>query len=138
MFQAVAEFVRLGTWKHKVAAIMTLSQVAEVVEEETQMDEIVKLLLRRSIHNYCSLSILPLEHMNDPHPRVRYAALHAMGQTATDCTPYVQEAWAQEVVENYRIGKRLEVLGFDCLRDGDGRPHSSGGLPCLCGLRELR
>lgn len=42
----MAEFIRIGTWKHKVAAIMTLSQVAEVVEEETQMDEIVKLLLR--------------------------------------------------------------------------------------------
>ncbi|KAF4751010.1 hypothetical protein FOZ62_026640 [Perkinsus olseni] len=83
VFQTVAEFVRIGTWKHKVAAIMTLSQVAEVVEEETQMDEIVKLLL---------------QHMGDQHPRVRYAALHAMGQTATDCTPYVQEAWSQEVL----------------------------------------
>ncbi len=51
--------------KFQVAALMSLSQCAEVVEEQSHIDEIVTLLLK---------------HMTDPHPRVRYAALHALGQ----------------------------------------------------------
>ena len=82
VFSVVGEFIR-QTWQHKVAAIMTLSQCAEVIEDESHTDAVVQLLL---------------EQVSDPHPRVRYAALHALGQSSTDCAPHIQEAWHEEVL----------------------------------------
>lgn len=82
VFSIVGEFIRLS-WQHKVAAIMTLSQVAEVIEDESHTDAIVQLLLAQ---------------LNDAHPRVRYAALHALGQSSTDCAPHIQEAWHEEIL----------------------------------------
>ena len=82
VFSIVGEFIRM-TWQHKVAAIMTLSQVAEVIEDESHTDAVVQLLLAQ---------------LSDPHPRVRYAALHALGQSSTDCSPHIQEAWHEEIL----------------------------------------
>ena len=82
VFSIVGEFIR-QTWQHKVAAIMTLSQCAEVIEDESHTDAIVQLLLQQ---------------ISDPHPRVRYAALHALGQSSTDCAPHIQEAWHEQIL----------------------------------------
>jgi len=76
VFANVRQFVNTDSWKHKYVAIMSLSQCAEIVEQESHVDEIVKLLV----------AMLP-----DAHPRVRYAALHAIGQISTDHSPYLQE-----------------------------------------------
>jgi hypothetical protein len=82
VFACVGEFIR-QTWQHKVAAIMALSQCAEVVDDDSHTDAIVQLLL---------------EQLKDPHPRVRYAALHALGQSSTDCAPHIQEAWHEQIL----------------------------------------
>ena len=82
VFAIVGEFIR-GDWQHKVAAIMTLSQCAEVIEDEAHTDAVVQLLL---------------EQVADAHPRVRYAALHAIGQSSTDCAPHMQEAWHEQIL----------------------------------------
>ena len=82
VFSVVGEFIR-QTWQHKVAAVMTLSQCAEVIEDDSHTDAIVQLLL---------------EQVKDPHPRVRYAALHALGQSSTDCAPHMQETWHEQVL----------------------------------------
>jgi len=83
VFQLVGEYLN-QTWKHKVTALMTLSQVAETVEEEDQVDQIINLLIQAT---------------QDPHMRVRYAALHAIGQTSTDHQPYVQEKHGDRLVQ---------------------------------------
>ena len=83
VFASVAEFIAQPRWQCKVAGLMTLSQVAEIVEEDGHSDEIMKLML---------------QFISDPHPRVRYAALHAIGQVSTDCAPHVQEAWHTLVI----------------------------------------
>lgn len=82
LFTTVRQFVG-STWKHKLVAVMCLSQSAEVVVDESQVDEIVGLLV--------SL-------VNDAHPRVRYAALHAIGQTSTDQSPYIQETHSELIL----------------------------------------
>lgn len=82
VFAVVGEFIRM-TWQHKVAAIMSISQCAEVIEDDSHTDAIVQLLLQQ---------------LDDPHPRVRYAALHALGQSSTDCSPHIQEAWHEQVL----------------------------------------
>jgi hypothetical protein len=82
VFSVVGEFIQ-QTWQHKVAAIMTLSQCAEVIEDESHIDAVVELLLSQT---------------NDAHPRVRYAALHALGQSSTDCAPHIQEAWHEQIL----------------------------------------
>jgi importin-5 len=82
VFAVVGEFIR-QTWQHKVAAIMSISQCAEVIEDDAHTDAIVQLLLGS---------------LEDAHPRVRYAALHALGQSSTDCAPHIQEAWHEQVL----------------------------------------
>jgi HEAT repeat protein len=82
VFALVGEFIR-QSWQHKVSAIMTLSQCAEVIEDDSHTDAVVQLLL---------------EQLKDPHPRVRYAALHALGQSSTDCSPHIQEAWHEQIL----------------------------------------
>ncbi|CAK0884201.1 unnamed protein product [Prorocentrum cordatum] len=76
VFANVREYVNHADWKRKYVAMMTLSQCAETVQDEAHVDEIARLLV----------SLL-----SDGHPRVRFAALHAIGQTAADHTPYLQE-----------------------------------------------
>mmetsp|Transcript_56656 Transcript_56656/g.165735 ORF Transcript_56656/g.165735 Transcript_56656/m.165735 type:complete len:1086 (+) Transcript_56656:83-3340(+) len=83
VFEGVRSFVGSGDWKHRYVAVMTLSQSAETVQLEAHVDEIVRLLL----------SLL-----SDGHPRVRYAALHAIGQTSTDHSPYLQEQHSEVVL----------------------------------------
>lgn len=76
IFDNVRRYVNLDSWKHKYVAVMTLSQCVETVQQESHVDEIMGLLV----------SLL-----QDQHPRVRFAALHAIGQTSTDHCPYLQE-----------------------------------------------
>jgi hypothetical protein len=83
VFAVVGEFVKQSAWQYKVAGLMAVSQVAEIIEDNAHTDEIMKLLL---------------SHANNEHPRVRYAALHAIGQVATDCAPHVEEVWHEQVI----------------------------------------
>merc|ERR1719253_478357 len=82
VFPLVAAYMQ-QTWTHKVVGLMTLSQLAESIKDEAQVDQIVTQLVAS---------------FADPHPRVRYAALHAVGQTATDQQPYVQEKHGEMLV----------------------------------------
>ena len=84
VFANVRAYVGQGdSWKHRYAAIMTLSQCAETVEKEEHVDQIVGLLV---------------SFLQDAHPRVRYAALHAIGQTSADHSPYLQEQHCELVM----------------------------------------
>ena len=85
VFQTVGEFLSQPRWQGRVAAVMALSQIAEIIEEDAHSDEIVRLLLAQ------------LAEPNQ-HPRVKYAAIHSLGQVATDCSPHVEEAWHAEVI----------------------------------------
>eukprot|EP00971_Amphidinium_carterae_P208721 4140970-Amphidinium_carterae.2 len=97
-------------WKQRVVASMTLSQCAESVEDEAHVDEIVQKLVvmmqdRLSLRRTCRYSKKRFGHPGcnhleqDEHPRVRYAVLHALGQTSTDQAPYVQD-WCARVLND--------------------------------------
>ncbi|CAE8653253.1 unnamed protein product, partial [Polarella glacialis] len=83
IFSNAREFAHSPNWKCRHAAVATLSQCAQTVEEDEHVDEIVQL----------SVSLL-----EDDHPRVRYSALHVLGQTASDHSPYLQERHHQAIL----------------------------------------
>jgi hypothetical protein len=82
VFQLVGEYLQ-QSWKHKLVALMNLSQLAETVEAENEVDQIVDLLISA---------------LADGHPRVRFASMHAIGQTSTDHQPYIQETHGEKLM----------------------------------------
>merc|ERR1719188_1952 len=83
LFQLVAQFASQEAWQAKLAALTAVKQTVEYVEETEHMNEMAKLLLA---------------HMDHPHPRVRYTALHALGQLSNDQAPQFQDSWHATVM----------------------------------------
>jgi len=72
-------------WKYRSAALMAVSAIGEGCHD--QMLPLLKEMVD---------GLLPF--LNDPHPRVRYAACNALGQMATDFSPDFQEKFHQDVI----------------------------------------
>lgn len=83
LFRLIGHFTSQASWQAKHAALAAIKQTVEYVEDPTHMAEMAKLLL---------------QHVDHPHPRVRYTALHAIGQLANDQAPQFQEAFHQTVM----------------------------------------
>jgi len=83
LFRLIGHFSSQEQWQAKHAALAAVKQTVEYVEEQGHVDEMAKLLLQNVDH---------------PHPRVRYTALHAIGQLANDQAPHFQENWHQTVM----------------------------------------
>ncbi|CAE6965142.1 Ipo5 [Symbiodinium natans] len=82
LFRLIAHFSQQESWQAKHAALAAVKQTVEYVEEE-HVDEMAKLLLG---------------HVDHPHPRVRFTALHGLGQLANDQSPHFQERSHQQVM----------------------------------------
>jgi hypothetical protein len=84
-FKYIPQFLNNPDWKHRHTGLMTISQTAEGCEEEYEahLANIVQMGLTRS---------------HDPHPRVRYAAIHCSAQLATDFQGTFQEKFHSSVV----------------------------------------
>ncbi|CAE7616580.1 IPO5 [Symbiodinium natans] len=72
-----------STWKQVRSCVMAVSQVVEYIEEEAWVDQCIDFLV---------------PHTSHAHPRVRYAAFQAVGQTAYDHDPYVAENHAETLL----------------------------------------
>jgi len=83
LFQLIGTFTAQAAWQAKHAALACVKQTVEYVEEKEHMAEMAKLLIA---------------HVNHAHPRVRYTALHAIGQLANDQAPQFQEAFHGQVM----------------------------------------
>lgn len=83
LFPMVGRYAEQDSWQAKLAALAAIKQTAEYVEEQSHIDEMTRLCL---------------QHLDHPHPRVRYTALHAVGQMANDQSPTFQEAWHKTVM----------------------------------------
>lgn len=72
-------------WKQRYAALMAISAVGEGSHKqmELMLDDIM-----RAVINF----------LNDPHPRVRYAACNAIGQMSTDFAPIFEKKFHEQVV----------------------------------------
>lgn len=70
-FQLIPTFLGSPEWQKRHAALMTISAIGEGCHKimQAELDNILKLVV---------------QFVRDPHPRVRYAACHAMGQMSTD------------------------------------------------------
>ncbi|CAE8709034.1 unnamed protein product, partial [Polarella glacialis] len=83
VFRLIGHFASQASWQAKHAALAAIKQTVEYVEEQAHVDEMAKLLL---------------QHVDHPHPRVRYTALHGIGQLANDQAPKFQETSHQTVM----------------------------------------
>jgi hypothetical protein len=83
LFQLVGAFIQQEDWKAKHAALAAVKQTVEYIEDPTHMAQCAQLLLSNVKH---------------PHPRVRYTALHAIGQLANDKAPQFQEQFHSQVM----------------------------------------
>jgi len=76
LFPLVARFAAEDKWQAKLAALAAVKQTVEYADEQEHINQMAELLLN---------------HVRHPHPRVRYTALHAIGQLANDQAPHFQE-----------------------------------------------
>ncbi|ORX51472.1 ARM repeat-containing protein [Piromyces finnis] len=76
-FELIPLMLQSQDWKERHAALMTISAIGEGCVK-VMIDELDKVL------------DLIIPHLNDPHPRVRHAACHAIGQMSTDFADVIQ------------------------------------------------
>ncbi|XP_067014129.1 importin-5 [Anabrus simplex] len=72
-------------WRYRHAALMALSAVGEGCHK--QMESMLNQIMDGV-----------LNFLNDPHPRVRYAACNAIGQMSTDFAPLFEKKFHEKVV----------------------------------------
>ena len=70
-------------WRYKNAGLMALSQVGEYLDDIQKIAPMIPVV------------ILHLQH---PNPKIRYAALHCLGQMADDMTEDFQESFHETVL----------------------------------------
>ncbi|KAK9870587.1 hypothetical protein WA026_008150 [Henosepilachna vigintioctopunctata] len=81
-------------WKQRHAALMALSAIGEGCHK--QMED----MLSQIINGVPGVMQGALSYLQDPHPRVRYAACNAIGQMSTDFAPVFQKEFHSTVVPN--------------------------------------
>lgn len=69
-------------WRTKHAGLMALSQVGEYIEDITHLAQMLPMVLKHLMHE---------------NPKVRYAALHCIGQLSDDQTEDFQETYYETV-----------------------------------------
>ena len=70
-------------WRYKNASLMAFSQVGEYIDD---------------IKNIGAMVPQVLQHLQHPNPRIRYAALHCIGQISDDMTEDFQETYGKDVL----------------------------------------
>lgn len=75
------------SWVHRHAALLGISQIGEGCQKqiEAKLGEVISLALRR---------------FQDPHPRVRWAAINCIGQMCTDFGPRIQKEFHESIVSS--------------------------------------
>ncbi|XP_043927244.1 importin-5 [Protopterus annectens] len=81
----IMQMLQNPDWKYRHAGLMALSAIGEGCHQQMEgiLNEIVNLVLL---------------FLQDPHPRVRYAACNAVGQMATDFAPGFQKKFHEKVI----------------------------------------
>ncbi|XP_074106518.1 karyopherin beta 3 [Cotesia typhae] len=72
-------------WKYRHAALMAISAVGEGCHK--QMEAILSQIMEGIV-----------QYLQDPHPRVRYAACNAVGQMSTDFAPTFEQKFHEKVI----------------------------------------
>lgn len=82
----VPQMLASHDWKQRHAALMALSAIGEGCHK--QMETILPEIMDGGV----------LRFLQDPHPRVRFAACNAIGQMATDFAPVFEKKFHDKVV----------------------------------------
>jgi hypothetical protein len=80
----ILEMVRQNNWRYQHAALMSLFQVGEFLDDMAEFEPIIEFVVN---------------FFQSEHPKVRFAALHVVGQTAEDCRPYFQAKFGKGLIE---------------------------------------
>jgi len=80
----ILEMVKVNNWRYQHAALMSLSQVGEFLDDMSEFDPIIQFVVN---------------FFQSEHPKVRFAALHVIGQTAEDCRPFFQNRFGKDLVD---------------------------------------
>ena len=75
--------IQNADWRYKNAALMAFSQVGEYIENITDIGAMVPVVL---------------QHLAHENPKVRFAALHCIGQISDDMTEDFQETYGSDVL----------------------------------------
>lgn len=81
----IPAYLQNPDWRNRHAALMTISQIGEGCQQQmaAKLEDVVGMLLR---------------HFGDPHARVRWAAINAVGQLSTDFGPDLQKKMHAAVI----------------------------------------
>ncbi|XP_078038874.1 karyopherin beta 3 [Augochlora pura] len=90
IIQNVPQMLHNSDWKYRHAALMAISAVGEGCHK--QMEAIVPQIMEGVI-----------EYLQDPHPRVRYAACNAVGQMSADFAPTFEKKFHSKVIPGLLI-----------------------------------
>lgn len=80
-------FLEHQDWKYRHAALTCISQIAEGCEKQMKQQKHLELIVDQVAARF-----------GDPHPRVRWAAINAMGQLETDLGPDLQNQFHAKVL----------------------------------------
>lgn len=83
--QNIPTMLSNSDWKYRHAALMAISAVGEGCHK--QMEAILPQIMEGVI-----------QYLQDPHPRVRYAACNAVGQMSTDFAPIFEKKFHDKVI----------------------------------------
>lgn len=86
LFKLIGHFSSQASWQAKHAALAAVKQTVEYVDGDSDMAHVSEM------------AQLLLAHVDHAHPRVRYTALHGLGQLANDQSPHFQEHSYKEVM----------------------------------------
>lgn len=100
LFSLVTQLAQQPDWRARHTALMSLAAVGESLQEH--MSSFVPQIVTELI--------VPLAQ--DPHPRVRYAVCHALGQLATDF---------EEVMQEPRVAERVLPVEISLLDASESR-----------------
>jgi len=70
-------------WRYKNAGLMAFSQVGEYIDEISKIGAMVPVVV---------------QHLEHPNPKIRYSALHCIGQISDDMTEDFQETYGKDVL----------------------------------------
>ena len=84
IFQLVEKTIANDSdWRYKNAGILAFSQVGEYVDELSKIAAMITAVI---------------QHLQHPHPKIRHASLHCIGQMAVDMAEEFQKAFHRDLI----------------------------------------
>lgn len=115
-FEAIPKFLASPAWPQRRAALMAIAYLAEGCAEELEghLDQVLTFILTA---------------FADPHPRVRYAAIQALGQLCTDFAVTIQSKYHLPCVQAL-----LRAMSFDPAQGNHVRvqSHAAAAIINFC------